>query len=95
MVRFLDCVSQSGSIRQAAMLTGVTYNHAWLLVKRIEHIVGKPVLKRVTGGSTGGGSKLSETGLSILSTCHRIEALSNEAVMKDLKHLFSLLGAPR
>jgi molybdate transport system regulatory protein len=87
MMDFLDCVFQTGSIRQAAKSKEMSYRKAWLTVREIEEIVGKPVIERVTGGPNGGGSQPSKFGRMLLRSYGRIDARANGAVKKELKHL--------
>ena len=55
MLQLLDCVFQRGSIRQAAKSKKMAYRTAWEMVQKVENIVGKPVIERLTGGTSGGG----------------------------------------
>ena len=45
MVQLLDRVFRNGSIRQAAISEGMSYRTAWQMVRKVESIVGKPVVK--------------------------------------------------
>ena len=90
MVQLLDRIFQSGSIRQAALAKGMSYRTAWQMVRKVERIVGKPVLQRLVGGARGGGSHPSEAGMTVLRRYRRVEALANKAAKKELSQLLSL-----
>jgi molybdate transport system regulatory protein len=68
----------------------MSYRTAWQMVRKVERIVGKPVLQRLVGGARGGGSHPSEAGMTVLRRYRRVEALANKAAKKELGHLLSL-----
>src|SRR6056297_3110863 len=58
----LELVDQFGSLRQAAAEINMSYSQAWKLIKKLEKRLGFNLLDRKTGGSQGGGSKLTVKG---------------------------------
>ena len=69
----------------------MSYRTAWQMVRKVESIVGKPVVKKMAGGTSGGGSHPSKAGLTLLRSCRRIKALANGAAKSELKKLSSLV----
>jgi molybdate transport system regulatory protein len=74
--RLLRGVDRTGSLRQAAMEMRMSYRKAWLTVSRCEERLGFPLLERKVGGSSGGGSRLTEEAMDFLM---RYESFSAEA----------------
>jgi molybdate transport repressor ModE-like protein len=92
IIRFLDCVFQKRLCQAGALSEGISYPHAWQLIRKVENIVGEPVVETLPGGFTGGGSQPSKAGLMLLQSCRRIDALANGAVKRQLKQLSFLAG---
>jgi molybdate transport repressor ModE-like protein len=80
-VPLLLLVSQTGSIAQAASAKGLSYRHAWGLLRDIETRLGGALITK----SRGRGSVLSELGDAVL----RAQRLSNERLDGPLQALAS------
>jgi molybdate transport repressor ModE-like protein len=80
-VPLLLLVSQTGSISQAAAAKGLSYRHAWGLLREIETRLGGALITK----SRGRGSVLSELGEAVL----RAQRLSNERLDGPLQTLAS------
>lgn len=80
-VPLLLLVSQTGSIAQAATAKGLSYRHAWGLLRDIETHLGGALITK----SRGRGSVLSELGEAVLRA-HRV---SNERLESALKAVVS------
>jgi molybdate transport repressor ModE-like protein len=63
---------------------GMSYSKAWRAVRQAEEHLELKLLRRFTGGSAGGGSKLTEDGRQLTS---RFRALMDEADA-DLDRLY-------
>src|SRR5258708_4674761 len=50
------------SISEAARQMGMSYRRAWLLVQSINQAAGEPLVNAATGGSHGGGARLTPQG---------------------------------
>jgi molybdate transport repressor ModE-like protein len=62
VVPLLALVNESGSIAQAAALKGLSYRHAWGLLRGIEERLGGPLIAK----ERGRGSVLSDLGQAVL-----------------------------
>jgi molybdate transport repressor ModE-like protein len=51
----LTKIQKYGTLQGAAKELGMSYRHAWGIIKNIEHEIGKPLVKTQKGGSHGGG----------------------------------------
>lgn len=60
--RLLLGVEKTGSLHQSALAMGMAYSKASKLIKRAEQVLGFPLTTRTTGGSSGGGSQLTNEG---------------------------------
>src|SRR5215212_6987076 len=58
-LRFLRAVDETGTIREAGQAVGWSYRTCLNRVRRMEHVLGAPVLLTVRGGSTHGGARLT------------------------------------
>ncbi len=59
-------ISETNSLTEAAKLLGISYRNAWDRVKKVESYSGKKILESRAGGATGGSSRLTQDGLSLL-----------------------------
>ncbi len=65
--KILSAIQKMGTLSDAAKALGMSYRHAWGIVKTVEKRIGRPVLKTYKGGQLGGGgAKLTEEGLQLL-----------------------------
>jgi molybdate transport repressor ModE-like protein len=80
-VPLLLLVSQTGSIAQAAVAKGLSYRHAWGVLREIETRLGGALITK----SRGRGSVLSELGEAVL----RAQQLTNERLDVPLKAVAS------
>ncbi len=60
--RLLLAVEETGSLHKAAQSMGMAYTKALKLVRQAEEALGFPFLERMTGGVSGGGSRLTAKG---------------------------------
>ncbi|HEY1999628.1 substrate-binding domain-containing protein [Paraburkholderia sp.] len=81
VVQLLGLVDQSGSIAQAATLKGLSYRHAWGLLRSIEAHLGGPLIEK----ERGRGSVLSELGQAVL----RSQRLCGERLDGNMRALAS------
>ncbi|MDR6445991.1 molybdate transport repressor ModE-like protein [Paraburkholderia terricola] len=81
VVPLLALVDESGSIAQAATLKGLSYRHAWGLLRGIEERLGGPLIAK----ERGRGSVLSELGQAVL----RAQRLCGERLDGNMRALAS------
>ena len=61
-IRLLKAIKSEGSLSKAAKSMGMSYKKAWNLIDAINKISSEPVVKKITGGSGGGGTVVTEYG---------------------------------
>jgi molybdate transport system regulatory protein len=58
-LRFLAAVDDSGTIREGGRAVGWSYRTCLNRLRRMEKVLGRPVLLTNRGGKTGGGARLT------------------------------------
>jgi molybdate transport system regulatory protein len=86
-IALLEAIAEAGSISAAARSLGMSYRRAWELVAELNQIFTAPVVERVTGGSGGGGARLTELGEALLVGFREIEATASRAAAAHLRRL--------
>jgi molybdate transport system regulatory protein len=88
----LDAIHAHGSISAAGRTMAMSYKRAWDLVETMNAAFARPLVDTSAGGASGGGSRLTATGLAVLSSYRRIETLSAGAASGELALLAGLLA---
>lgn len=86
-IRLLELVEETGSIRKAAAKMRMSYRRAWVLLKGLEAMFGRPLVVVSTGGVRGGGSRLSVQGARLVSRYRRVESLAEAASKAEIRAL--------
>jgi molybdate transport system regulatory protein len=86
-VRLLEAVSETGSIRRAAKLCGMSFRQAWLLLQAVEEMFGTPLTETVRGGVRGGGTRLTPLGVRVASSYRKLEQAAAEAAKPESSFL--------
>lgn len=73
MIALLKSIAECGSISQAAKQCGLSYKGAWQIIERANNSSPKILVSTATGGSKGGGTCLTEAGLSLLTLFAKLE----------------------
>jgi molybdate transport system regulatory protein len=86
-IELLERIAAFGSIAAAGRSMDMSYRRAWELVEELNSLFGKPVVERQIGGKHGGGAKLTELGLALISRFRAIERAATEAAHVHLAAL--------
>jgi len=62
----LEIIDEEGSIRKAAEKLGMSYRHAWGIIKKINRAWGEEVVHSARGGKEGGKTELTASGRALL-----------------------------
>jgi molybdate transport system regulatory protein len=62
----LRTIEEVGSISKAAVKLDISYRKAWGDLKKVEDLLGIPVIERHRGGQAGGSSVLTEQGVNLI-----------------------------
>lgn len=70
----LKAIDADGSISAAARRLGMSYRHAWTMLRTSEQRMGRPLLQRSKGGAGGGGARLTDLGRTLVEKFAAIDA---------------------
>jgi molybdate transport system regulatory protein len=87
----LDAIHQTGSISAAGKKMGMSYRRAWLLVDAMNRCFQQPLVDTAKGGTNGGGTQLTETGLFILQHYREMQTEICAVTDKHFVNIKSLL----
>ncbi|WP_405205914.1 winged helix-turn-helix domain-containing protein [Aquimarina sp. LLG6339-5] len=86
-IKILKAIKTEGSLSKAAKSLGMSYKKAWNLVDSINKNASTPVVITNTGGSGGGGTKITEYGLKMISVFENINKNCWDFLDQQLKEL--------
>ena len=69
----LLAIQVTGSISAAGKHLGMSYRRAWLLVDAMNRCFQQPLVETATGGTQGGGTRLTELGLDVLRRYQQLQ----------------------
>jgi molybdate transport system regulatory protein len=64
--QLLKRIRKTGSLHKAAMEMKMSYRKAWVTINAIEEKLGFSLLERKVGGTSGGGSIITPSGLELM-----------------------------
>ena len=73
-IELLFAIGRTGSISKAAKEVPMSYKTAWEAVDSMNNLAHTPVVTKATGGSGGGGTKLTEYGENLLKSYRQLQA---------------------
>jgi molybdate transport system regulatory protein len=73
-IELLIAIGRTGSISKAAKEVPMSYKTAWEAVDSMNNLAHTPVVTKATGGSGGGGTKLTEYGENLLKSYRQLQA---------------------
>ena len=86
--RLLKGVEKLGSLHQAAIEMKMSYRKAWLTLNTCEERIGFALIERQTGGTSGGGSRLTVKGKNFIKRYERFRKDVQEGLEKAFKKHF-------
>ena len=90
----LNAIAESGSLTKAARVLGISYMHAWTLVRTMNACFGTPLVLAARGGQKGGGTGLSEEGRMVLAIYRETAAAARQASVAGWEKLRRRLENP-
>jgi molybdate transport system regulatory protein len=73
IIGLLKSIQQTGSLNQSAKQIGLSYKGAWQILERANNSAPQLLVATATGGSKGGGSKLTEAGVALVTLFTQLE----------------------
>ncbi len=86
-IALLEEIARHGSISAAGRALRMSYRRAWELVEDLNRHLGTPVVAAITGGSGGGGARLTEAGAALVAAYRAIERATDAAAAPYLATL--------
>ena len=83
--QLLKAIEDGGSISGAAESLGMSYRHAWGIIKDAESNMGRKLVISVRGGRMGGETKLTEYGRNLLREYEKYEDLFEYVIKHPYK----------
>lgn len=93
-LELLEAIERRHSISAAARDLGMSYRHAWLLVRRANEAAGAPLVNAITGGSHGGGARLTPRGSAAVAVFRRLQEQLHQAAAGLLPRLVGHADSP-
>lgn len=84
----LQKIDQLGSINKAAKSIGMNYKKALSIIKRAESKLGKQLIEKSIGGTSGGGSELTQFGKFFVYQFNAMEKDIKEYALGLMKGYF-------
>lgn len=70
----LIAIQSTGSISAAGKILGMSYRRAWLLVDAMNRCFQQPLVETATGGTQGGGTRLTPLGLNVIERYQQMQS---------------------
>ena len=90
--QLLEAIAETGSISASAKRLGMSYRRAWLLVDTMNRCFREPVVTSATGGTGGGGARLTPFGERVLDRFRAMLEHVERALDADLAAFSELLA---
>lgn len=87
----LDAVRDTGSIAAAGRRLGISYRRTRDMIDTLNRCWGSPVVETARGGSSGGGSRLTQRGNEVLAAYRALEAALGQAAEGPVAALLGML----
>lgn len=79
-VELLLAIERERSLNRAARKLGMSYRHAWGVVRELERELGAKVVVAARGGKRGGGTRLTRRGRAIVEEYSRLKDALEETI---------------
>ena len=90
--RLLEAIQKQGSLKAAAKTLKMSYRKAWGDLRKAEQYLKVRLVTRQRGGSTGGGTELTDSGKKWLKAYSRLRADAEKAVARGVeKYIHTIL----
>ena len=93
-LELLQKIQQVGTLSGGAKALGMSYRHAWGIIKEIEKKIGKSLLKTYKGGKLGGGgAELTQTGQELIKAYLKFKSVFEQIDELSWEGLFLKISA--
>ena len=78
----LKAIDEEHSLRKASSKLGISYKHAWIMLKKMNEALGEPAITTVRGGKEQ-GTFLTDLGRRLLAEYETSKQLINETIVDE------------
>jgi molybdate transport system regulatory protein len=86
-IQLLEHIERHGSINKAAKEMGMSYKKAWKLIDELNAMFEEPLVIKVQGGKSGGGSQVSAKGQKVIQAFRAFEQRFAEFLQLESQRL--------
>jgi len=86
-LQLLGLIQETGSINKAAKAMNMSYKRAWEMIQQMNRLAESPLVVTQTGGSTGGGTVVTETGLRYMEAYQLLHRRFQAFMAEELNRL--------
>lgn len=91
-IALLEAIREHHSISAAAKALGMSYKRAWDLVNELNECLKQPAVTSSTGGISGGGTALTDTGELLIHLYRTVESKAGDACRTELNKMSQLMS---
>lgn len=91
-IRLLEAIDRHGSLNRAARDVPLSYKAAWDTLDRMNNLADHPLVERTTGGTHGGGTRLTDYGRKMVALYRAMEKEHQEALDRMAERLHEVEG---
>ncbi len=89
--QILKAIEEYGSLMAATEALGLTYRRTWGNLKKIEKILGVPLLEKRRGGASGGSTQLTNEGRKLVNAFDKFHTKYDKLLTKAFDEFLSYL----
>jgi molybdate transport system regulatory protein len=86
-ISLMKQIIKSGSITAAAKEMKMSYKKAWEIIDGMNKEAKDPLVKRVSGGKGGGGTKVTEEGLKMITLFEKLNKKCQVFLDKEMEKI--------
>lgn len=87
----MKAIISEGSLMAACEKLGITYRRTWNDIKKIEQMLGFPIVQKTRGGAKGGQTILSEEGLKLVKAFDHFHAGVDAIIQERFREMLAEL----
>lgn len=84
-------IRETGSIAAAGRRMNMSYRRSWLLVRTMNTCFREPLVDAAKGGSGGGGARLTDAGLRVLTLYEEMERKALQSIAGEAAGLHAMM----
>lgn len=88
LVMLLHRIEETGSMKEACLVMGMSYSKGWRIVNRAERELGYPLLIRYHGGNNGGKCMITQQARNLTDRYEKMEKEISEYTKKIFQSYF-------